>query len=348
MHHLVVPEALSSSCVERDQGIAEQVFAFAVAAEEVVRRWAERQEHHSPLLIHAHRRPDVCAAAIAPSASLPRRAARLARRGNTLEFPQRTSGSHIERLNDTSRSVGRTLLHTRAHDDAVAIDCRGGGHRIQGRRPAFGVLRSQVDATIRSEVSAQPSGIRIEAHEVTPQRAVEQPAPRAAGLCAFPKRRAAKLVVRPFRFAGLRIERPTFRACVGVERDHPAGWRDEVERIADDEWRRFEGGRLTIGADVGEAICFADVVRPGALQLPDVRRRQLRERRESRPAGITTVTCPLAALSTLLRRNAGKQQRQDQPRCSSAFWTHAINRRMVSRLFRMPARRQDMSSKSTR
>src|SRR5262249_8184634 len=66
MHCLKMPDPLARRGVERDQGIAEQPRALAIAPIVVGRRRGQRQEHHAALDIDAEDGPGVDCGAILP------------------------------------------------------------------------------------------------------------------------------------------------------------------------------------------------------------------------------------------------------------------------------------------
>ena len=96
MDRLEIPFQFSGDGVHRDERIAVQVGAFAVAAPEIRRRAAERHVDHPALFVERHgESPHVHARAIFPAVVFPRLVAGLARLRNGMEIPQLLAGADI-------------------------------------------------------------------------------------------------------------------------------------------------------------------------------------------------------------------------------------------------------------
>ncbi len=108
VHGLEVPEALAGARVEREQRVAEEVGALAIAAEHVVGRRAEREVGDPAPLVDRDLAPRVHAAGPLPCALGPGVVAELARVRDRVEGPHQLAGDDVVRR-EGRRAASRSL-----------------------------------------------------------------------------------------------------------------------------------------------------------------------------------------------------------------------------------------------
>src|SRR5439155_22249788 len=92
---LVMPLALASLEIERDQTLAEEARAGTVAAVVIARRQLDRQIHHAELFVDRHLRPHAGVAGVGPRILLPRVVAEFAGLRNRVEDPEPLPGPRV-------------------------------------------------------------------------------------------------------------------------------------------------------------------------------------------------------------------------------------------------------------
>ena len=125
-HDLVVPDALSGGGSQREHAVAEEVGAVAVAAPEVPRRRAGRQEDEPARVVDADPAPRVRAADGLPRVGGPGVVAGLARPRDRVERPPDRAGAHV---------VGADVAGEPKGPAPRGRECRGSAGRDR-RRPA--------------------------------------------------------------------------------------------------------------------------------------------------------------------------------------------------------------------
>src|SRR5262245_8312767 len=96
MDRLEVPEPPAGPRVEREEAVAEEIRALAIAAEHVVRRRAEREVGDAPFLVDRDLAPRIDAAGPLPGAFRPRVVSVLARVRNRVERPHQLARDDVE------------------------------------------------------------------------------------------------------------------------------------------------------------------------------------------------------------------------------------------------------------
>ena len=99
VHHLVVPNALTGSGIERNDAIGEKVRAQALAAVEIEGRGARGNKYPPALLVERHSTPIVGAARGAPRVTLPRVIAELSGAGKSVKDPRHHTRADVESAN---------------------------------------------------------------------------------------------------------------------------------------------------------------------------------------------------------------------------------------------------------
>src|SRR5207248_3731092 len=109
-HQLVMPQALAAARIKRDERIAEEVIARAIAAVEIEARAPEVDERNALPLVDRELAPVVDAAGCFVSVGRPRVVPELAGVRDAVEDPLNSAGAHVIRLHvGGSRVVARTL-----------------------------------------------------------------------------------------------------------------------------------------------------------------------------------------------------------------------------------------------
>jgi len=124
MHHLEVPDPFSGSGIQREQAVAEQVGARAIAAVEVVLRTRGRHVDDAAGAIDRHLRPVVRAADALPRIFRPRVVAELPFVRDRVEGPDEASGADVEGTDIAGRRLV-LLVRRRSEDDQVLEHATG-------------------------------------------------------------------------------------------------------------------------------------------------------------------------------------------------------------------------------
>ncbi len=317
VHRLEVPDPLSGLDVDGDDALREQVVAGAHAPVPVVRRRPRRQIDVAQLLVDGHRAPHVGVAAVAPRLVLPRLGPELAALGNGVEDPLHLAGPGVEGADVTGVRLPAGqggVLDDAAHDDGVADD---------GQRLRVGQARSvdrtseaaaQIDGAVGPEVRIQAAGAGVHGDE---QQVVGRDEDaRVTARVVLPVRHPAMLpahvggAFEPIVGAG--VVRPDQLAGAGVERRHLPEGGARVDQSPDHQrggLERTGADRLVAGRDLGRERPPS----PGDLQLGEVLRRDLVQRRVLGVGRVRPERPPLAHRSGGLRR--GRRRRDtDHPR----------------------------------
>ena len=211
---LEVPEPLAAARVEREQAVAEQILAVAVAAVEVVARSARRHVDDAELGVDRRLAPVVHAAVIAEPCFRPRIGAELAGSRHGVEDPQQHARADVVRMNVGRRRGVAAAAGRQRHDDGVLENpARVVGLQRANRRDVAVEPDAQIDAAVGAEGSNRLAGLRVDRCEM-PGIDVQQPLFAAVG--AAPVIHAARA---DGAFVGVR---PELAARRGVECDDRA------------------------------------------------------------------------------------------------------------------------------
>ncbi len=314
MHGLEVPHAFSGGRVEAHEAFREQVVAGTMSAVIVVGRRAERQIDVAELIVNGEHRPDVGRAGVVGGAVVPGVVPELARLRDGVERPELLAGARIEAEDVAARLLlhERDVVNVRPGDDDVLDDHR---RRVDGvvlHALGVGQTLDDVHVAVVPERRIGFAGFSVDRHQVRVVGAANQPPLRAVG----PVGNAAMRVSEVGRTAGLpdfRVVLPERAAADGIERRVHAKRRRRVEHAVGHDRRVLETARPRgrIGLDdlvVGRAPA------PRHLQVLDVGRRDLRERRILGARGVAAVIPPLTRRCGTLRVNRDNQQRRGERR----------------------------------
>ena len=121
MDELLEPFQLARVRIERDDRIAVQIRALAIATVVIRRRCADRRVDDAPLRVDGKERPDVRAGAILPALALPRLHARFARARHGVERPEQLAAPRIPPADVAVQPGARRLLAVVAARDHDAL-----------------------------------------------------------------------------------------------------------------------------------------------------------------------------------------------------------------------------------
>ena len=321
MHVLEVPFPLARFEIDADQRIPEQIVAGPVAAIDVLGGIFDRQIDEAEVLVDRNLRPHAGIAVDGPRLVLPGVVAELAGTRNRVERPEQLAGLHVERADEPFRVVVRDdrhpFLERRPDDDHVLDD---GGRRVQPDFTGFEIDRLalaehrallQIDDAVLAERRNHGAVLRIELDQAVARRHV-QDALVALAVGPVGDAAAGELPRRDRRAVALTVAvRPDQLARFAVERDdRPPRSRRRVEHASDRERRPFE-------LELGTRAEVVGLEPPGDLQLVEVRRVDLIERRVLRPVHVGGVMRPVAvfgagevALARRAHRHPGDAERQ--------------------------------------
>ena len=289
-----MPQPLSGARVEREQAVAEQIVALAIAAVEIVRRRSGRQKDDAVLLVEREIAPRVRAARVPEGVLRPRFVSVFTGTRNRMERPHELSGEHVVRA-DISWRRAVALADVRSDDEEIFEDAARAAVR-----PAVAARRADahVDEAVGPERQDLLSGARVDLADAV-ARGEDEPPIRS--IFAFPVRQAA--------VGRLQRRHPQFLAGRGVERDEDAADARHVHHVVDDERVECE----TVGL-------ARHRIEPGALELFDVGLVDLRERRVLHRVGRPAVLIPLRIGLRLLslRGAAGRGWRRGDSACRRA------------------------------
>ena len=174
-----MPLQLAGRRVERDDRVAVEVRALAIAAVVVGRRRADRRVDDAALGVDGEERPDVGARSILPALAFPRLDARLAGARHGVKRPEQLAGPRVPSADVAVEARARRLLAVvAAGDDDVLVDRRR-------RREAEAAVDVAADAGLEIDraVVAEPGG-RLAALRVDREQPI-------AGAAEEPRRRVA-------------------------------------------------------------------------------------------------------------------------------------------------------------
>ena len=209
--------------------------------------------------------------------------------------PQQAAAERIEAAHDARRLLRFDVVGDPAaeHRDAFR-ERRRRSHVVEaGLHVAHAV--EQRHFAVRAEVAAALAGLRIDRDQSRVRRRRED----SFGTVG---RRLGRFEIRDaatrrgeanLRVLQLRIEAPALSAGVGIERGDDVAREADIERVADLQRRRLERA-----ADAG-------AIGPRDLQLADVRRIDLVERRIARARGSAAPMLPIARSDLRIARAAG-------------------------------------------
>ena len=262
MHDLEVPQALSRARVEREQAVAEQIVALAIAAVEIVRRRAGRQKDDAVLLVEREIAPRVRAARVPEGILGPRLVSVFTGPRNRVERPHELAAEHVVRA-DVPRRRPVAFADVRSDDDEIFEDASGAVVRTA---VAARGADAHVDEAFGAERQDLLAVARIHFADAVVRREDEAP---VRAILALPVREPA--------LGRAQRRHPQLLAGRRVERDEDAADARHVHHVVDDE--RVED----------EPVGFAGHrIKPRAFELFDVALVDLRERgvlhRVRRPA----------------------------------------------------------------
>ena len=167
MNELAVPAALAAACVERHDGLGEEVRSRPMTAVEVVVGRLHRQIDETEIRIGAEHGPHAGVAGDAPRVFAPGGDADLACPRNGVEDPQALAGAHV-----VAPHVGRRRLASRGpnrsrhlHHGDVADDGRRRGGADAGNGVSLVGLyqvEPEVDHAVLTERGEEPAIARVE------------------------------------------------------------------------------------------------------------------------------------------------------------------------------------------
>ena len=270
VRQLKVPADFAGVGIERDDRRGIQILLRAMAAVVLRRRLADRQEDQPALGVDRAEAPVRGRARGHPVVLRPGVVAGLARVRDRVEGPDQLAGSDIPRADVHRRAFGVVLLPLRAGDDQVPVDDPGRGHHVRHLRELVGDARAQVDRALIAEGRHRLSRRGVE-REQTAVGGSREDSRRAAGRrpASTTRRGSAR---RPSR---ARASRSLCPSPDPARRSSAARWTCRARRAR--KSGRPGSGRPTFTGTPGAG----DAVLPGELQLRDVLRVDLGERRIS-------------------------------------------------------------------
>jgi hypothetical protein len=307
---LIVPAPLAGTKIDRDQALGEQVVPRTVTAVVIASRQFDRHVDQAELFVDAHLRPDTGIASVRPRIVQPRVVAELAGPRDGVENPEAFAGANVEAANvalDVRLAARRTAGEVCGPDDDHVA--RHDRRRMQADLAGDGInllieLLLEIDDAVGAKRRDPIAGFRIERDQLIPGRHVEdsfflvvgpvrEAAPRKLARC---RRAALPLIeaVHPAHLAGQRVERDRGAARA----------RGEIQLAADHQRR---GLQVVLDA-------WSEAVGPEAprhLEIIEIARVDLIERRVTGTRQISAVGAPLAVLRT--RLSGGRSRRPCRP-----------------------------------
>ncbi len=210
-----------------------------------------------------------------------------------VEGPGQLAGHDIEGADIAPRSLRRRFLQAAAQDDQVLVDAARRGDAIAAlRQTVHDLRRLELHQPVIAEIVDALSGLGVQRDQEAIDGA-EQDAGRMLAITG-PVGDAAEGRLIAFR----QVIGPELLAGLGVQRQHPAIGRGEIEHTVHFDRRgggigqaaRTAGRRRRQG--VGGLV---EVESPGHFQLADIGRRDLGEGREARAAIVIAVIRPIIA-----------------------------------------------------
>ena len=291
VHELLEPLQRAGRGIERDQAVAVEVLALAIAAVEVGGGRSGRRKDEAALDVDGQVRPGVRARAVLPAVALPRLDARLAGARHGVKRPQQLAAARVPAANVAVESrARRAFAVAAAGDDDVAVDDRRRVEHEGARRRRRGCFASDRRSRPRrsrrrrrrSSRRAPPSGRRARPSRGEPASS-RHPASTPRRACSSGRWR--------------RTSRPALPVSgSSANTVEPAG---QVHQAVDDEGRDLE-------------VAAAGVERPGLLQVLDVLPGDLTQGRVALCTGVMPegrpVACARGRLSGRSRCRGGQEQ----------------------------------------
>ena len=295
VHQLVMPDSLTSLQFDRDDALAEEIVAGAIAAVVVARGHLDRQVRHPEIFIDRDLRPHAGITRVRGGLVLPCVGAKLAGPRDGMEGPEPLAGPHVEAADVPFHVPHALRVGARgvrgAHDHDVSGDHRRGmeTHLSRDEIDLLIEVALQVDDAVLTEGGDARAGSGVEGDEPVTGRDVQNP----LLLAVAPVREAASGqlsgrggAARAFILA----VHPEQLARCSVERHHRASRSGgRVEHALHHQRRRLE---LKLGARTQTVGLEA----PGQLQVAEVRRVDLVERSVPRVAQIASISRPFPVL----------------------------------------------------
>ena len=253
-----------------------------------------------------------------------------------MERPHQLARVHVPRAHVAGRPSRRILLRRPAGDDEVLVDDRRRAQAVAARQALQDLRRVQIDRRPCRRTPRSASRSSRRASTAWRRSSRRRFAAASARRRASTRHRASTDCPEGSWNAHASLP------VVGIERDDAVVRRREIHRAVDDERRDFTrreartatpaaaalgGGRRRVShGSVGAAGCRCagtsvggrrgrlHVIHPGHLQLVDVRRRHLRQRREAHAARIVTVGRPLLGSRRIRLQRRTAQEHQCQVR----------------------------------
>ena len=294
-----------------------------MAAVVVARRQLDRQIHEAELFVHGDLSPRAGVAGVGRRVLLPGVASVLAELRNRVEDPQALARAHVEAADVAllvAAALGIAAGSVRgADDDDVFRDRRRRVESDLARDEIhlLVVVFFQIDDAALAERRDRRAGFRVQRDKAIAWRDVENAfvarvvAPvREAAPRQLPRRvraaRALVLAVHPQHLAGGR-----------VERDHGAP--RSAGRVDD----ALHHQRRRLELELGPRTEIVGLEPPGDLELAEVARVDLIERRVPRMRDVAAVAAPLAVLRAGLPRHRRERRHDDACRRRKRYALHA-------------------------
>src|SRR5678815_387358 len=126
MNELRVPLQPAVICIDRDQGVREQISTWPILSVPVGTCGSDRRKYGPVFRVYSHRRPHINAGAILPGVPGPALEAILTGQGHRVKGPDKPACSRIPGADVTARSRRWRFAWSRAGDHEIAID----GYRV--------------------------------------------------------------------------------------------------------------------------------------------------------------------------------------------------------------------------
>ena len=300
MHQLLVPFQLAGRRVERDDGVAVQVRALAIAAVVVGRRRTDRRVDDAALGVDGEERPDVGAGSVLPAVAFPRLDARLAGARDGVERPQQLAGLRVPAADVAVETGARRLLAVvAAGDDDVLVDRRRRGE-AEAAVDVAADARLEID---RARVAVAEPGGRLAALGVDREQTI-------AGAAEQARRRVA-------------IARPVGDAAPADRGRRACSARSPSRVSGSSAMMSFPAVTYMIAVDrraASPAVPLTPVSNVHArCSVADVGRRDLLQRREALAAGVVIVRRPVVDVGGDQRRTRRKGRQR-----AAAFETSSV------------------------
>ena len=290
MDRLEVPAAAARAAVQREQAVAEQVFAGAVSAVIVVSGRGQRNVGQPQVFVHAGHRPHIRAAAVFPGIAPPGIVAELAGARHGMEAPAQLARARVVSPDVAAGALGQAVADPAADHQGALTDGNRGGEAVTAVRFAENV-GGGIEHAVFAEARVGLAGLAVDGKNasvlVAQHEALGRPLPPVFDAAAGEEVIAAVAVE-------LRVERPEQFAVAGVDRQQAVHRRRNVKRAVDHQRRSLEGRTGGVAALAVRKV--ARVVFPGELEPGDVAAVDLVERGVAAAALVVAVVRPLLGL----------------------------------------------------